>query len=192
MATIARNPFTYSEARKHMNERKFRNLLSSGDITRLSRGLYQWADAAGQGTGDPDLIEIAIRAPRATLTLASALSHHGLVDDIPFEYDIAIPRGTWAPRSLSVPITWHHFDPKTFDIGRDQIELGPGRSIGLYSAPRSIIDSFRMRHREGGEMALTALKNWLRSGGQPSELLKMARDFPRASPALSRTLEILL
>jgi hypothetical protein len=93
---------------------------------------------------------------------------------------------------LSVPITWHHFDPKTFDIGRDQIELGPGRSIGLYSAPRSIIDSFRMRHREGGEMALTALKNWLRSGGQPSELLKMARDFPRASPALSRTLEILL
>ena len=115
MATIERNPFTYSEARKHMNERKFRNLLSTGEITRLSRGLYQWADAAGQGPGDPDLIEIAIRAPRATLALASALSHHGLVDDIPFEYDIAIPRGTWAPRSLSVPITWHHFDPKTFD-----------------------------------------------------------------------------
>ncbi len=191
MTITERNPFTYSDARAQMNERKFRALLSAGEILKLSRGLYQWADAAGEG-GDEELHEIALRAPQATLALSSALSRHGLIDDIPFEYDIAIPRGAWAPRNLTAPIIWHRFDPKTFDLGRDQIELGPGRAIGLYSAERSIVDAFRMRDREGEETAITALKAWLRGGGQPSELLRMARHFPRAYPALSRTLEILL
>ncbi|GED96493.1 type IV toxin-antitoxin system AbiEi family antitoxin domain-containing protein [Gordonia crocea] len=191
MTSIERNPFTYSDARAQMNERKFRSLLGAGEITKLSRGLYQWADAVGE-SGDGELHEIVLRAPQATLALSSALSRHSLIDDIPFEYDIALPRGTWAPRSLSVPITWHRFDPKTFDLGRDKIELGPGRSIGLYSPERSIVDAFRMRDREGEDMAIAALKSWLRGGGQPSKLLRMARHFPRAYPALSRTMEILL
>lgn len=123
-------------------------------------------------------------------SLRSALARHGLIDDVPGEIDIAIPRGSWMP--TTAPIRWRHFDPDTFEIGRDQLDIGGGRIIGLYSAERSIIDAFRMRHLDGSDLATEALKRWLRSGGQPSELLVMARSFPRTLTALRETLEILL
>ena len=85
-----------------------------------------------------------------------------------------------------------HRDIQTFDIGRDELTLTDNATIGLYSAERSIIDAFRLRHLEGPELANEALKSWLRAGGQADQLLRLARSFPRAATPLRQTLEILL
>jgi hypothetical protein len=179
--------FRYSEALEHISERQLRRLIADGTIIPLSRGLYRKSD----WLGEEDLIEIAAKAPQATICLRSALARHELIDDIPGEIDIAIPRGSWTPETTA-PVRWRHFDPGTFEIGRDQFDIGGGRTIGLYSAERSIIDAFRMRHLDGSDLANEALKRWLRRGGQPSALLGMARSFPRVLTALRETLEILL
>ena len=179
--------FRYSEALDHISERQFRRLVGDGSVVALARGLYR----KSYWLGDEDLIEIAVKAPQATLCLRSALGHHELVDDIPAEIDIAIPRGSWTPHTTA-PVKWRHFDADTFDLGRSWLDIDGGRRIGLYSAERSIIDAFRMRHLEGADLANEALKRWLRQGGQPSELLALARSFPRAQSALRATLEILL
>jgi len=179
--------FRYSEALEHMSERQFRSLIAEGAITTISRGLYTKAD----WLGDEDLIEIAAKSPHATICLRSALARHDLIDDIPAEMDIAIPRGAWTPATQS-PVRWRHFDPKTFEIGRESLALVDDRSIGLYTAERSIIDAFRLRHLEGADLANEALKRWLRRGGQPSELLRTSAAFPRARTLLRQTLEVLL
>lgn len=179
--------FRFSEALEHLNKRQFYKLLADGSIAQIARGLYRKSD----WHGDEDLIEIASSSPRATIALRSALARHDLIDDIPDMLDIAIPRGTWAPRTRT-PVKWHRFDPNTFDIGRDTLDIGAGREIGLYSPPRSIIDAYRLHHHEGIDLANEALKRWLRQGGQPSELLRMARSFPHAQRALQQTLSILL
>jgi hypothetical protein len=179
--------FRYSEALEHISERQLRRLIDDGSIIALSRGLYRKSD----WLGDEDLIEIAAKAPLATICLRSALARRDLIDDIPAEIDIAIPRGSWTPETTA-PVRWRHFDSDTFEIGRDRLDIGGGRSIGIYSAERSIIDAFRMRHLEGADMANEALKRWLRRGGQPSELLATARSFPRTLTALRETMEILL
>lgn len=179
--------FRYSEARARLNERQFRRLLAEGQIAALSRGLYRKSD----WLGDDDLIEIASKSPHATICLRSALARHDLIDDIPAEIDIAIPRGSWTP-ATGAPVRWRHFAVDTFEIGRGRLDLGGDRSIGLYSAERSIIDAFRLRHLEGADLANEALKRWLRAGGQPSELLRMAKSFPRAITPLRQTMEILL
>lgn len=179
--------FRYFEALDHISERQFRRLKDDGRIIALSRGLYRKSD----WLGDEDLIEIAAKAPQATLCLRAALARHELIDDIPAEIDIAIPRGSWTP-DTTAPVKWRHFDIETFDLGRGSLDIDGGRSIGLYSVERSIIDAFRLRHLEGADLANEALKRWLRRGGQPSELLALARSFPRALTALRDTLEILL
>jgi hypothetical protein len=179
--------FTYTDAREILNERRLRNLIAHGLIVRLNRGLYRKAEA----DGDDDLIEIAARRPAATLCLRSALARHDLIDDIPAEIDIALPRGT-KPIGTSAPTAWHYFNPVTFDIGRELLRLDEQTQIGLYSAERSIIDAYRLRHLEGSEMANEALRRWLGRGGQPTQLLRMARDFPKATPALRNAMEILL
>lgn len=181
------NTFRFSEALQHINERQLRQLIADQEITPLARGLYRKSN----WHGDEDLTEIAAKSPRATIALQSALARHDLIDDIPAVIDLAIPRGSWTPE-MTTPVRWHHFAPETFEIGRDTFDTGAGRSIGIYSAERSIIDAFRLRHLAGGEIANQALKRWLRQGGQPSKLLHMARSFPRTQHALRTALEILL
>jgi hypothetical protein len=179
--------FRYSEARTVMNERRFRDLLAQQLIIRLNRGLYRRADAAG----DEDLIEIAAQRPRATLCLRTALARHDLIDDIPAQLDVAVPRGT-RRADTTAPVVWHQFDPETFDIGRDTIDLDEATSIGIYSAERSIIDAFRLREHEGPELGNEALRRWLHKGGQPSTLIRMATQFRKGTPALRHALEVLL
>jgi predicted transcriptional regulator of viral defense system len=186
LSTMA-DTFRFSEALEHMNRRQFYNLRNQGRIVQISRGLYRKSD----WYGDEDLAEISSSSPQATIALRSALARHDLIDDIPDMLDIAIPRGTWAPR-LSTPVRWHRFDPDTFTIGRDILPIDAGKQIGIYSATRSIIDAYRLQHLEGIELGNEALKRWLRQGGQPSELLRTARSFPRAQRALQQALTILL
>ncbi|AYY15115.1 hypothetical protein EF847_00145 [Actinobacteria bacterium YIM 96077] len=179
--------FRYSEGKQRIGERQLRNLIARGHVTTLARGLYRKSD----WHGDEDLIEIAAKSSRATICLRSALARHDLIDDIPAAIDIAVPRGAWTPKT-TVAVRWHHFDLATFDIGREALTIDSGRGIGLYSAERSIVDVFRMRHLEGADLMNEALKRWLRKGGQPSTLLRIAKAFPRAVTPLRQTLEILL
>jgi len=179
--------FRYSEALEQISERQLRRLLVDGRIMAVSRGLYR----KSEWLGDDGLIEIAAKSPQATICLRSALARHDLIDDIPAELDIAVPRGSWTPETMA-PVRWRSFDPATFSIGRELLEIGGGRSIGIYSAERSIVDAYRLRHLDGADLANEALKRWLRRGGQPSELLRIAKAFPRTITPLRQTLEILL
>ncbi|HEX7480670.1 MAG TPA: type IV toxin-antitoxin system AbiEi family antitoxin domain-containing protein [Polyangiales bacterium] len=191
-ASLAQLPvtFTYAQARAAgVSKHGVYRLHDEGRIERLARGVYRRADAE---LADPDLLEIATRAPRATLCLTTALARHGLSDEIPRAPDVALPRGTRTPAS-SAPVQWHHFDAATFDIGREILRLDADTRIGLYSAERSIIDAFRTRGHGGHELAHGALKRWLRrASAHPSTLLKLAARFPRAAAPLRQALEILL
>ena len=183
--------FSYTEARgSGLSDRRLYALRDAGVIDQLGRGLFRRTDAGAYA--DPDLVEIAFRAPRATLCLTSALARHRLTDAIPLRIDVAVPRGQRYPQT-QVPVSWHAFATGTFDIGREELTLTDEIAIGLYSAERCIVDAFRLRHLEGPEPAVEALRRWLRRrGSQPATLLAMARGFPKAEPALRGALEILL
>lgn len=178
--------FTYGEAKQAgVGDRWLYALRDSGEVPALGGGAYRWADAP---PADSDLVEIAKRVPHATLCLAL----HGLINAIPTAIDIAIPRGSTRP-SLKAPSRIHQFDPRTFDLGRDELEVGARRPLGLYSPERSLIDVIRLRHLEGSEVAWEALRRWLsRPSRSPAELIELAREFPRAKPALRQALEVLL
>lgn len=181
--------FTYSDARRlGVTDRRLYAARDSGEVELLGRGLYRRSGL----TADHDLLEIAARAPEATLCLGTALAHHDLTAEIPSVIDVALPRARRHP-VVNAPVRWHRFDPDTFDLGRDALAVGE-LSIGVYDAERTICDSFRLRHLEGNEQAIEALKRWLRRrGSQPSALLAMARSFgPRAEKPIRGALEILL
>ena len=191
MSALDRLPgtFSYSEAlAAGMNHHRLYSLRDTGELEQIGRGMFRKADA---DLADLDLIEAARRAPQATICLLSALVRHELTDAIPGRYDLALPRGEWWPR-VSPAIRWHSFDLDTFEIGRSLTPVDGEISIGLYDAPRTIIDAYRMRAQLGADTANEALKRWLRRGGQPADLLAMAADFPRARPSIRAALEILL
>lgn len=166
-------------------------LIESGEFERIAPGLFLRAGLADDTTAA--WIAVAAKKPDATLCLLTALSLHELTDEIPARSDIAIPRGTQPVTVHHAPITWHRFDTDTFGIGRGEHALPGGLSIGLYSAERTLIDLFRLRHAWGSDLALGALKRWLRErGNSPAALLTIAESFPKARPAIQQALEVLL
>jgi predicted transcriptional regulator of viral defense system len=184
------NTFTYGEARAAgVGDKRLYRLRDSGDIVALGGGVYRWADAPPT---DDDLVEIAERVPRATLCLETALARHGLIDAIPAAIDVAVPRGSTRP-VLRAPCRLHQFDRRTFELGRELLDVGARRPLGIYSEERSIVDVVRLRHREGSDIAWEALRRWLaRPGRSPAQLIDLARQLPRAEPALRQALEVLL
>ncbi len=163
--------FTRAQARRAgISDRTLYRLRETGAIESIGRGLYRRTD--NDITADIDLLEIARRARRATLCLTTALAHHSLTDEIPPSIDVALRRGQHRPITTA-PVTWHLFDPDSFDIGRSDMSLDEHTAIGLYGPQRSIIDAIRLRHREGPELGYIALKRWLaRPGSSPAELLE--------------------
>lgn len=182
--------FSYSEVRAAgISSDRLQSWCDRGLAERIGRGLYRWADAP---EADSNLLEIAHRAPRGTLCLVTALARHGLTDVIPTRIDVAIPRGNRIPVVQS-PVRFHVFASHTFDRGREELDIGAGASIGLYSAERSLVDVIRLRHREGSEVAWEALRRWLRrKGSQPAALVRMASHFHGAERAVRRALEVVL
>lgn len=182
--------FTYTNARAAgISAERLYAYRNEGLIEQVSRGLYRRADAREV---DEDLLEVAYRAPRGTLCLLTALARHNLTDAIPDRTDIAIPRGTRIP-ALRTSTSVHVFAKETFDIGREEADIGEGFKVGLYSAERSLVDAIRLRHREGAVVAWEALHRWLRRrGNKPVTLIEMARHFHGAERALRHALEIVL
>lgn len=166
-------------------------LIEAGEFERIAPGLFLRSGLTDDTTAA--WIAIAAKRPDATLCLLTALSLHELTDEIPARSDIAIPRGTQPVTVHHAPIAWHRFDADTFNIGRTEHALPDGSFIGLYSAERTLVDLFRLRHAWGSDLALGALKLWLRGrGNSPGSLLRMVEDFPRARPAIQHALEVLL
>jgi len=172
-----------------MSAERLYTYRNEGLVDQIGRGLYRWADAPEV---DQDLLEAAYRVPQATLCLGTALARHGLSDAIPDRLNIAIPRGSRVA-ALRPIVGIHVFAKKTFSLGRAEIEVGDGISIGLYSAERSLVDVIRLRHREGADVAWEALRQWLRrKGSKPAELLAMAKHFHGAEAAVRNALEVVL
>jgi predicted transcriptional regulator of viral defense system len=181
--------FTAADAPNYgVTRRGLQRMLASGEVARVARGTYRRTDRVPL---DYDLVEIAAKAHRPTLCLMSALARHELTDVIPAAHDVALPRGTWQPR-ISAQAHWHTFDPATFEIGRGEIPVDDTHVIGIYSAPRTIVDAFRLRHQVGPDVANEALRRWLRKGGEPSKVMHLANSFPAARPAILHALQVLL
>jgi len=163
-------------------------LAQRGKIRSVTRGLYM---RGAEQTIDLDLAEIATKAPTATICLTSALAEHGLTDVISKRIDIAIPRGTWAPKTTAA-VTWHRFDPGSFDLGRNkQPILGTTLTIGIYSAERTLADLARHPKMDQAEL-VEGIRRWLRRpGNHPAKLLKSAQKLPGARFHIQRILEIL-
>ncbi len=182
--------FTYSGARAAgLSAERLYAYRDQGLIEQIGRGLYRWADAP---LTDRNLLEIAYRVPHGTLCLVTALAHHGLTDRIPDRIDLAIPRGSRIP-ALDSPVDAHVFAKDTFALGRQELRVGDGFVIGLYSPERSLIDMIRLRHREGPDVAWEALRRWLRRrGAKPAALIEMAKSLHGAERAVRNALEIVL
>ena len=130
-----------------------------GVVTRLSRGLYQLADAIPEA--NHSLAEAAKRVPKGVICLTSALAFHGITDQMPRRVWIAIGPKDWKPQIDYPPLRVVRFANKFLKEGVEMHEI-EGVSVPVFGVAKTIVDVFRHRHSVGTDVAVPALKEALR------------------------------
>ncbi len=144
----------------------------AGEVIRLSRGVYQLADAEL----DPNhsLAEAAKRVPKGVVCLVSALAFHGLTDHLPPKVWMAIGPKDWAPKRDGTPIRIVRFTDSLLREGFDTHVI-EGVAVKVFGVARTVADSFRHRGKVGLSVAIEGLQEALRQRkATPAEIARQA------------------
>lgn len=138
-------------------------LVERGLLARSSRGVYRLADA--DVTELHSLAEVALRAPRAVVCLLSALAVHELTTQLPhavwlmIEHKARVPAIEW-PRLEIVRASGEALSHGV------EIRTIEGVQVRLTSAAKTVADCFRYRRHVGLDVAIEALRDYLRPAGR--------------------------
>ncbi|MDO5618125.1 type IV toxin-antitoxin system AbiEi family antitoxin domain-containing protein [Kocuria sp.] len=166
--------FTTETSRAHgVHPRDLYVWRDQGEIIELSRGVFRRADAPPASY--PDLVAVAHRAPRAIVCCISAAAIHDLTDEMPASVQIAVPKRSHTPVISYPPVTVFRFEEAAFELGLTSFEAGPGESVRMYDAARTVVDLMRFRRRFGEPIAHAALRRYMAApGARPALLLDYA------------------
>ena len=133
-------------------------LRDSGELERLSRGLYRIAELPP--LAEPDLVIVARRSPEAVICLISALAYHGLTTQIPHVVDLAVERGSAVPDIAFPPIRVFWFSGPAWREGMETYR-SDDTDLRIYNPAKSVADIFKYRRKLGLDVALEALAHYV-------------------------------
>ena len=151
----------------------FRRLVQTGGLIQSARGVYKLP--SHKPTAFHHLAEACKRIPGGVVCLHSALHFHGLLQVRPSETWLAIDRKARRPSVEELPLRFVRFSKEGMEYGvvEHQIE---GVKVRITSCCRTITDAFRYRNKIGMDVALDALRAFIRQHRCPkAELLRCAK-----------------
>lgn len=144
-----------------------------GLLERVDRGLYALPGALQ--TEHRSLVEVCARVPSGVICLLSALQYHGLTTQSPFEVWVAIGESSKIPRLATVKLRIARFSEATLTSGV-QTPLLDGAELRVFNPAKTVADCFKYRNKIGVDVAVEALRDYLRlRQGTIDDLVKYAR-----------------
>lgn len=160
----------------------------AGSIERVARGVY-WNPGA-EVTQHHDLAVVSAAIPKAVICLLSALQFHELTSEWPREVWIALDRQSRVPPSLKLPLRVHRLSKPFLTFGLEEHSI-EGITVRITSPAKTVADCFRFRNRYGNDLAVEALRDYLKRK-LPVEQLHEAAQQCRVEKVMRPYLEALL
>lgn len=143
-------------------------LVKSGQLTRLSRGVYS---VPGRALSENhQLAEVAARSPQGVFCLLTALRFHALTTQNPHELWIALPNKARPPRMEYPPLRAVRYSGPALTKGVETHRVD-GIDIRMYCVAKTVADCFKFRHKIGLDVALEALRECRRGKRATSDEL---------------------
>ncbi|MDZ7670087.1 MAG: type IV toxin-antitoxin system AbiEi family antitoxin domain-containing protein [Gammaproteobacteria bacterium] len=156
-----------------VNRYQFYKLRDQGAIEPVSRGLYRLTELPP--VGNPDLLAVATRFPKAVLCLVSALAWHDMTTQIPRRIDLAVARNARLPKLDYPPVRGYRFSGRRFTSGVELHQVD-GTTLRVYSPEKTLADCFAYRSRLGMDVVLEAIRLYpKRHRPDYNEVLEYAR-----------------
>lgn len=136
-----------------------KRLCDRGLLEQVDRGLYRLADAPM--TELSSLAEVGKRVPHAVICLLSALQVHGMTTEAPHAVWVLIDRHARMPKVASPMLEIVRASGEALAHGIET-KVIDGVKVPLTTPAKTVADCFRFRRHVGLEIALEALKEYLR------------------------------
>ncbi|HET7753505.1 MAG TPA: type IV toxin-antitoxin system AbiEi family antitoxin domain-containing protein [Anaeromyxobacteraceae bacterium] len=136
-----------------------KRLCDRGLLEQVDRGLYRLTDAPV--TELSSLAEVSKRVPHAVICLLSALQIHGMTTETPHAVWVLIDRHARMPRIASPALEVVRASGAARAHGVE-MRVIDGVEVQLTTPAKTVADCFRFRRHVGLEVALAALKDYLR------------------------------
>ncbi|WP_040950211.1 type IV toxin-antitoxin system AbiEi family antitoxin domain-containing protein [Gorillibacterium massiliense] len=167
-----------------------KKLESQGDIVRVKQGFYRHAGFSN-GTAD-EIVEVSKLVPKGVICLLSALSFHELTTFNPWEYQIAIHRGSKKPKLPDYPpIKVVYLADTQYNLGVSEVRV-EGTFVRIYDREKTICDIVRYREKLGIDLMKEGLRNYLHSPEKNITKLIAYADQLRIRTVLQKYLEVLV
>lgn len=163
-----------------------RPLLKRGALIRVSRGLYTVPNA--EASSHRSLAEVTKIVPHGIVCLLSALRYHGLTTQAPSEVWLAIDVHGWKPRNTPFPVRIVYSSGPALTEGIE-IHKVDGVPVRIYSAAKTVVDCFKYRSKIGSEVAVEALKDYLKRHRRGADALWHFAKICRVSNVMRPYLE---
>ena len=141
--------------------RDIAKLVQEGRIEKVKAGLYKLPEINTSVNINASYVEVSHAVPNGVIALASALAHYELTTFVPPEIYVAISMADKPPKIEYPPVRFFYYPKQFFHAGIETIKT-PAGTVRMYNREKSICDMFRYRGKLGENLALEALKNYLR------------------------------
>ena len=151
---------------KDLKEAKFHTrdisaLVEQKIINRIKPGFYRLADFNFFKNVNVSLLSVCRAEPHSVICLISALDYYEMTDFNPSEIYYAIPHSQ-KKRSISYPpVKTFFFRERFYTPGIEVVKTDYG-DLRIYNKEKTVCDMFRYRNKLGEDLAMQALKNYLK------------------------------
>lgn len=136
-----------------------KRLCDSGDLEQVDRGLYRLPDA--EATELHTLAEVGKRVPHGIICLLSALQVHELTTEVPHEVWLLIDTHARMPKLSYPPLRVVRASGAAREHGVESRKI-EGVLVHVTTPAKTVADCFRYRRHVGLDVALAALRDYLR------------------------------
>lgn len=143
-------------------------LVAAGKLERVARGVYS---LPGRALSEHrSLAEVSLRVPQGVVCLLSALRLHGIGTQAPFEVWLAIPHHFPTPRLDQPALRAVRMSGPAMTEGIERV-LIDGIDVPVFNAEKTVADCFKYRNKIGAEIAVEALKDYLKQHPRGADAL---------------------
>lgn len=165
-----------------------RRLSERGLLEQIDRGLYQFAEAPV--TELHSVAHVAARVPHATVCLLSALQIHNLTTEAPHAVWIMIDRHGRMPKLAYLKLEVVRASGTAREHGLETRTI-EGVKVSVTTPAKTVADCFRYRSHVGLDVALAALRDYLRNHRNGIDALVISAKADRIYPFMRPYLEAL-
>ncbi len=154
--------------------------LKAGELYRVGNGVFSEKKYV------PEITVLAIRYPKAIVTMLSAFYHYGLTDAIPEKTDLATDRDA---SKITDPRVRQYFMPKDFFVAGVTNAEEQGYTFRIYDRERMLIELLRYKNKLPFDLYKEVLLNYRKMMRQ-LDIQKM-QDYALAAPKSNMILNAL-